>query len=457
MTRITVVGDVFLDRDVDGIAARLMPDAPAPVLDERMLRSRPGGAGLAAALAALDGHDVVLVTAIANDAAGAELAALLASAGVELVDLGLAGPTCEKIRLRAEGRSLLRWDRGDRTTAAAVGPWSAAAGAALSRADAVLLACYGRGFSACDDVRAALAGVDRPLVWDPHPYGAAPPAGTTVVTPNEAELRQRVPEVTGDGLDALTTRVETLCGRWRTGGVVVTRGARGALYTRGSGLPLTVPAPRVVHGDPCGAGDRFAATLTAALAEGAIVAEGVVDAVRAASDFVAAGGAGSMNVPEPLAAPDPEDDPVRLAARVRADGGVVVATGGCFDLMHAGHLHLLEAARSLGDCLIVCLNSDRSVRRLKGPDRPIVPEADRAELLRALSCVDGVLVFDEDTPVEALRHLRAHVFAKGGDYGGTWIPEAGVMAEWDGQAVTLPYLEDRSTTKLLEEVQHRAP
>lgn len=133
----------------------------------------------------------------------------------------------------------------------------------------------------------------------------------------------------------------------------------------------------------------------------------------------------------------------------------MVATGGCFDLVHAGHIHMLEAARALGDCLVVCVNSDDSVRRLKGADRPIVPAEDRADLLAALACVDAVVIFDEDTPVAALRRLRPHVFAKGGDYGSTTIPEAAVLASWGGQAVALPYLDGRSTTRLLQEVRTR--
>jgi len=127
----------------------------------------------------------------------------------------------------------------------------------------------------------------------------------------------------------------------------------------------------------------------------------------------------------------------------------VVATGGCFDLLHAGHVESLRAARSMGDWLVVCLNSDRSVREIKGAGRPIVPEADRTAVLLALECVDAVLVFDEETPAAALRRLRPHVWAKGGDYSGVDLPESAVLAEWGGDAVVLPYLQGRSTTGLV--------
>jgi len=132
-----------------------------------------------------------------------------------------------------------------------------------------------------------------------------------------------------------------------------------------------------------------------------------------------------------------------------------VATGGCFDLLHAGHVATLRAARRLGDCLVVCLNSDDSVRRLKGPDRPLVSRDDRVAVLSALDCVDGVLVFDEDTPVEVLDVLRPHVWVKGGDYVAGTLPEDEVLARWSGRSVVVPYLPGRSTTGLV--VRARTP
>ncbi|MDP9399355.1 MAG: D-glycero-beta-D-manno-heptose 1-phosphate adenylyltransferase, partial [Actinomycetota bacterium] len=138
-----------------------------------------------------------------------------------------------------------------------------------------------------------------------------------------------------------------------------------------------------------------------------------------------------------------------VLARVRAAGGTVVATGGCFDLLHAGHVATLRAARALGQCLVVCLNSDASVRRLKGPERPLQRQEDRARVLEALECVDAVVVFDEDTPEALLDALRPDVWAKGGDYAGVELPESRLLQSWGGQAVVLPYLDGRSTTSLV--------
>jgi rfaE bifunctional protein nucleotidyltransferase chain/domain/rfaE bifunctional protein kinase chain/domain len=466
---LVVIGDALLDRDVEGAVERLAPDAPVPVLDERRTVARPGGAALAAALAAADGRPVTLVTALAGDAAGVELAALIAAAGVELVDLGLDGATPEKVRLRTSaGRPLLRLDRGGGPDAARPGRATAAARAAIGWASALLVADYGRGVAAEPGIRAALAeraaagDEPAPIAWDPHPRGPAPTPGALLATPNEREAAHFAPEVTGDGLPAVAERAAALRRRWGAEHVCVTRGRHGALLDSGHGLPLALVAPAGpgLAADPCGAGDRFAATAAALLADGARCEEAVEAAVEAASRFVAAGGASSFRLPA-SGAPSPAA-PTGLAAAeavlaaTRAHGGATVATGGCFDLLHAGHVRTLEAARALGDCLVVCLNDDPSVRRLKGPSRPLVPAHDRAAVLAALTCVDAVVVFAEDTPARLLERLRPDVWAKGGDYAGAPLPEAAALERWGGRAVVLPHHAGHSTTRLIEEAANRA-
>jgi len=451
-TPLLVVGDSLLDRDLEGRAERLCPDAPVPVLDELTSRSRPGGAALAAALAASDGRPVTLLTALAGDAAGRELAGLLDSCGVRVVDLGLEGGTPEKVRVRTSGQSLLRLDHGP-SVPGTVGACSGAARAAVEQAAAILVADYGRGVAAQPGLRRLLEDVSprTPVVWDPHPRGPEPVPGVRLVTPNRTEAAAMAgpapdSKAVGDGLAAVTARARALAARWQALAVAVTRGDEGAVLVNGDGPPLVVPTPHIGNGDPCGSGDRFASTAAGLLADGALPSEAVVAAVAAASAFVAAGGAAGFS--PPTQPPDGVRDPLD---RARERGGTVVATGGCFDLLHAGHVATLEAARLLGDCLVVLLNSDASVRRLKGPDRPLVSEADRAAVLSALACVDRVVIFDEDTPETALEAVRPDVFAKGGDYAVGDLPEAAAMARWGGQVVILPYLEGRSTTSLLSQ------
>ena len=464
MTRapLVVVGDALLDRDLVGTVDRLCPDAPVPVVDSPVDIPRPGGAGLAALLAAADGRDVVLVTALSQDVPGRELAGLLERAGVRVVDLGLDGATPEKVRVRSDGRSLLRLDHGG--APGTPGDLTTEGADALQSAGAVLVADYGRGVAAQPGVRAAIAslcvtGAARrvPVVWDPHVRGPEPVPGVTLATPNGSEAKHFAPGHDGAVLTATTARAHELAARWQALGVTVTLSARGALLVTGDAPPSVVPAPDVPCPDPCGAGDRFASAAAGLLADGALLSEAVAGAVLAASRFVAAGGAAQVRVGS--AAPQMRAQPLtaeQVVSAVRARGGTVVATGGCFDLLHAGHVAVLQQARALGDCLVVCLNSDDSVRRLKGPTRPLQAQADRAAVLLALGCVDAVAIFEEDTPAEILSSLRPHVWAKGGDYALTTLPEASVLAGWGGQAVVLPYLNGYSTSSLIREAVTRA-
>jgi D-beta-D-heptose 7-phosphate kinase / D-beta-D-heptose 1-phosphate adenosyltransferase len=454
---IVVVGDVLLDRDLDGRVERLAPDAPVPVVDQSGERVRPGGAGLAAALVAGDGREVVLIAALARDPAAAELRAALDRAGVTVVDLGMRARTPEKVRVLAGGRTMLRIDRGGRDPAE-VGAAGEDACEALRSAAAVLVSDYGHGVTAEPGLRATLTACARrtPVVWDPHPRGAVPVPACRVATPNAAEAAGFAPEVPGEGIAGSERRARALAREWHCREVCVTLGADGAVLSGESGAPLVVPAPEVSGGDPCGAGDRFASALAGLIADGAEPAEAVGSAVACASRFVAAGGAGALRLDSAgPSEPDDSGDAELVAARVRARGGTVVATGGCFDILHAGHLSLLRSARALGDCLVVCINSDESVRRLKGPGRPLVPETERAALLRALDCVDAVAVFAEDTPHEILGRLRPDVWAKGGDYALSGLPEADVVEAHGGRAVILPYVEGASTTRLIEEAMAR--
>ena len=374
---------------------------------------------------------------------------------MELVDLGTSRPTPEKTRVLADGHLLVRLDRGP--PGGEIGAWTPRADDAVRGASAVLVADYGRGVASIPRLRQALCALSAtvPTVWDPHPRGPDPVAGARLVTPNRREAAVAAAEVAGSGLAADAARARVLARRWRAAAVAVTRGGAGAVLWDGDAPPLAVPAPPAT-GDPCGAGDRFAASAAGSLADGALPSEAVTRAVQDASLFIAAGGAAGVGRGGNGAAPAtvsrtraPEAEVFTLVERVRAGGGTVVAAGGCFDLLHAGHVRLLQAARALGDCLVVCLNSDRSVRRLKGEHRPVVAEHDRAAVLLGLGCVDAVAVFDEDTPVPLLERLRPHLFVKGADYGSRELPEAEVLARWGGQAVVVPYLEGRSTTTLL--------
>ena len=436
LPRLTVVGDILLDRDWTAMANRLSPDGPVPVLDEPIEVARPGGAGLAALAATRVGF-VTLVTASGHDDAGEQLRRLVLESGIELLDIGHDGVTPEKIRMRANGQTVARVDRGCQP--GRVGALDERAASAVVTADAVLVADYGRGFARAAGLAELLARAARhaPVVWDPHRAGPAPTTGADLATPNLEEARALLagPTDRTPAWPELCERAQAARRRWSCP-VAVTGGALGAALAEDDG-PVQLAPATAATGDANGAGDHLAATYAAGRATGLERIEALRRGVETATAFVA----GRLGTP--ATAPTSAGD---CARRVREAGGVVVAAGGCFDILHPGHVHLLQQARAAGDCLIVCVNSDQSVRRLKGPGRPVNTAVDRAELLLALGCVDAVEIFGEDTPVAALARLRPHLFVKGGDYRGLDLPEAGVLAGWGGRVVVVPLLGQHSTT-----------
>jgi D-beta-D-heptose 7-phosphate kinase / D-beta-D-heptose 1-phosphate adenosyltransferase len=459
---VVVVGDALLDRDVEGRATRLCPDAPVPVVDVVDESVRPGGAGLAAVLAAQDGP-TILIACVADDEPGSRLRRELEAHGVRLVALRQHRPTVEKIRVRVGSQTIVRLDNAvDRRTAVDVELTDEAIDA-LTSAGCVLVSDYGLGITGAPDLRQLLCQIAGkvPVVWDPHPFGASPIEGCRLVTPNEAEFNRSI-GAPSTPLADIAHEAASLASQWKCAAVAVTLGPRGAIVAGPYLSSMFVPAP-AAGDDACGAGDRFASAVASALAEEVLISEAVERGVAIASSFVASRGLTRLHSSShsaPIAATDeepvPSSDPFELAARIRSAGGTVVATGGCFDLLHAGHISMLRAARMLGDCLIVCLNSDASVRRLKGLDRPLQTQDDRAALLRALDGVDAVAIFDEDTPLALLDRLRPHIFAKGADYVAHELPETEVLARYGGRTIVLPYLPGRSTSGLVAEVINRA-
>ncbi|MCV7421270.1 D-glycero-beta-D-manno-heptose 1-phosphate adenylyltransferase [Mycobacterium yunnanensis] len=446
----------MLDVDLEGSATRLSPEAPVPVVDAQRCWHRPGGAGLAAMLAARHDRDVVLVTGIADDDRGARIRELLAAGGVRVLSLPMRGSTVTKTRIRAAGQSLLRVDHGDARYQTQ--PLPDEVPEALMTARSLCVADYGGGLTALATMREALtrAATTAPMVWDPHPRGRPPIPGCVLVTPNEAEAKQLCPD---GSLDALRRQ-------WHAEAVCVTMGARGARLFVGDAPRRHVEVPVVdrlaaARVDACGAGDRFAVAAAVALAEGAGPHEAVVMAVTAAARFVAAGGAAGVSTtaslghdgdaltPSRQAGAETSLDAAEQVRRWRADGRTVVATGGCFDLLHTGHVNLLRHARQLGDALLVLVNSDESVRALKGPNRPIMPAADRARVVAALGCVDAVFVFDDATPERLLDDLRPDVWVKGGDYAIEDLPEAQVVRLHGGDVITVPIVAGYSTSQLI--------
>ncbi|WP_084958295.1 bifunctional heptose 7-phosphate kinase/heptose 1-phosphate adenyltransferase [Thermoactinospora rubra] len=290
MSPLVVIGDTLLDVDLVGQAERLCPDAPVPVVEGVEERMRPGGAGLAALLAARDGAEVVLVTALADDSGGRRLRAMLRAA-VRLMPLPMRGATVRKTRIRASGQTLLRLDTGDGRARRAAEEGRALIAETVAEAGAVLVSDYGRGV--VEATRELLRDLRTPLVWDPHPKGAVPVPGCALVTPNQSEARLMCGQPYIGPDQAATQLLRGL----RAQAVAVTLGERGAALAQEGAAVTRIPAPDCyADRDACGAGDRLAAAAALALCEGKSMEDAVTIGVGEASRFVAAGGASALRV-----------------------------------------------------------------------------------------------------------------------------------------------------------------
>ncbi|HZX56842.1 MAG TPA: PfkB family carbohydrate kinase, partial [Ilumatobacteraceae bacterium] len=340
------------------------------------------------------------------------------------------------IRIHVGDRSFARLDRN---CAAAEGPpqWSRSADIAAMTADALLVSDYGRGLAHMPQTHELIRriGASVPVVWDPHRNNPYPATGTALATPNLAEARHALGEpeadtVDGRELQSIAARLVDAFGC----SVALTCGHLGAVLCDGDQIEHHSSAAG--SGDACGAGDHFAAAAVSALAARQTTSAAVGSGVHAAGRFVA----------RAIEA----DDAREVARQCHQRGGRVVVAGGCFDVLHAGHVATLEYARALGDCLIVCLNDDASVTAQKGPGRPINPQDERVAVLRALSCVDAVMVFSGDSPTQVLSELQPEIFVKGIEYRGRPIPEIAALRRWGGRVEYSPIVGDRSTTRVVK-------
>ena len=474
--RVLVVGDFMLDRCTTGDTDRLAPDAPVPVLRVTHTHDAPGGAGnVCRGLAAL-GQDVTAVGVVGDDAAGRRLRGLLAAAGTDVHGLATdpARPTTLKHSLRGRvphrgPQKLLRVDTEDARPLDA-GPAAAlraAVAAALPQADLLCVQDHGKGVldpATCRWLMATARRAGVPVLVDPAGHADFTRyAGADGITPNRAEARR----VTGqDGPEAMARALQRRCG---VGHVVLTLDRDGTLLLDDAGAVTTLPAAARRVQDVAGAGDTVLATLAAARANDTPWAAAVAMANAAAGVAVGRPGAAAVSRGElraalgraglgvtggPAAAEHAEAgaDLATLGRRLDADraaGRRVVLTNGCFDVLHAGHVACLHAARDAGDVLVVAVNDDASVRRLKGRSRPVFPLDDRVRVLAALGCVDHVVPFAEDTPLRLIRRLRPDVLVKGGDYRRDQVVGGDEVEAWGGRVLLVPPLPGRSTTDTL--------
>ena len=464
--RVWVVGDLMLDEYVVGAVDRISPEAPVPVVRVRDTEYRLGGAANVARQIATLGAKVSVAGTIGADFAGEQLLRLCVAAGIDtraVVEISDRATT-RKLRVLGHHQQLLRLDW--ESAAPCPRPSMARMIAKLAEEPhpgAIILSDYAKGVLSPETIAALLPlRGSAPVVVDPKHRDFTRYQGATTITPNLRELET----ASGGPLDpadteAIASAARRLALEAHLEAMVVTLGDRGMLVVPVSGAAISVPASKRDVYDVTGAGDTAVALLAAALGAGAPLLSAVHLANAAAGVSVGQVGAVAVEtsqIRDALAArPDGKvlsrDALAEKAASWRMAGKRIVFTNGCFDLLHSGHLSLLETAARHGDVLVLAINSDASVRRLKGAERPLVPEAERAALLAALSFVDAVTIFDEDTPLETLKAVRPNVLVKGADYRPDQIVGRELVESYGGRVELVGLIPDKSTSALVERIR----
>ena len=467
-TSVLVIGDVMLDRYIYGDMTRISPEAPVPILSITREIGLPGGAGNVVRNLTALGAAVAFISVLGDDQTGSDLTALVGGQpNVEPWLLVQGGRTTTlKTRYVAAGQQLFR---ADREITAPIHPKLAErmlriAGDAMAATSVTVLSDYGKGVLA-GDVAGRLVEMARKagrrLIVDPRGPDHARYAGADIIMPNRIDLAEAtgMPVDTDQAINAAASALRTLHG---FGAVVVTRGNDGMTLVDDAGT-RHFPAEAAEVYDVAGAGDTAVATLAASIAGGSDMDTAVRLANLAAGVAVGKAGTAVVREGDLMFALSPQrsalrkivtrDEAAEHVERWRRRGWRVGFTNGCFDLLHPGHVHLLEEARAKCDRLVVGLNSDASVRRLKGPKRPVQPEPARAAVLASLASVDLVCVFEEDTPEALISELRPDLLMKGADYKVDQVVGADLVRGWGGKVALADLLPGHSTTATLARIR----
>jgi len=479
--RVLVIGEAILDSYLQGAVHRLCREAPVPIVDVQAAEHVPGGAANTAANVATLGGETHFLTVLGDDLPGRQLCEELTRWGVRLEGVVQSSDraTLVKQRLLADDQLLVRFDRGS-TEAIATADEDQLIEQLHHRfaaSDAVIISDYAYGIftprviATLKDLQAAHP---RVLVADSKHLPTYAELGVTAVKPNYEEAvkllqlpslngEQRVEQIARHGGDLLAATGARMAAITldRDGALIFLQDDAGTI-----GEPARTFANPAPHAHATGAGDTYVATLALALAAGADPHGAASLAATATAAIVQEPGttrchpltlrrtlmAGHKRIADPA-------ELVSLVAQERSLGKRIVFTNGCFDILHSGHVTCLERAKALGDVLIVGVNTDESIRQLKGPTRPVNGLSDRLTVLAALGCVDYVVPFADLAPRELIRLIRPDVYAKGGDYTRQTLPETPLIEELGGEVVILPFISDRSTTSLIQQIRatHREP
>ncbi len=460
--RVLVVGDLMLDRYWHGATSRISPEAPVPVVKVNQIEERAGGAGnVALNISSLGGH-VHLIGVTGKDEPARALQQRLNGAGVRCDFESVADlPTITKLRIISRHQQLIRLDFEESLGNAGQDGMVHRYQDALPDAGVVILSDYAKGTLSQVQKLVQLAVARKiPILVDPKGVAFEKYRGATLVTPNLGEFEAVVGECPDEA--TLVERGNRLRAQMGWQGLLVTRGEHGMTLLRENTPPLHLPAQAREVFDVTGAGDTVIATLAAALAAGEDMATATALANIAAGVVVAKLGTATVSAPElrrrlhqdnEMGHGVLSEDQLLLAMEdARAHGEKIVMTNGCFDILHAGHVSYLKQARELGDRLIVAVNDDASVSRLKGAGRPVNPVDRRMAVLAALGSVDWVVPFSEDTPERLICKLLPDLLVKGGDYKPEDIAGGDCVTKAGGEVRVLGFEQGVSTSDIIDTI-----
>lgn len=459
--RTLVFGDAMLDRYWHGSTSRISPEAPIPVVDVAGVEDRLGGAANVALNIAALGGSASLIAAIGADEAGQALKTKLASASIAC-DLVVVPDrvTSTKIRIVSQHQQLVR---ADFETVLAVEPqlFHESLSQRLVESDVLILSDYDKGVldQSADAIRMA-RDLGKPILVDPKFKDYSSYQGATLVKPNRKEFQAAVDGWSSD--EEMIRKARIMMANLSFEAMLITRGEEGMTLVRKEQPALHLPASSKEVFDVSGAGDTVIATLAAAMASGHTLEDAVQVCNIAAGIVVSKHGTASVTGPEIRLeiSKDLGTSGVLTAEQLKqtveeakASGEKVVFTNGCFDILHAGHVEYLSEARERGDRLIVAINDDAGVNRLKGEGRPINNFERRSTMLAGLTSVDWVVAFSEDTPENLLHEIKPDVLVKGGDYSVDEVVGADIVAAYDGEVAVLKLVDGLSTTALAEKIK----
>ena len=464
-SQVLVIGDVMLDRYWHGGTSRISPEAPVPVVKVDQIEDRPGGAGNVALNIAALGAGASLVSVVGDDEAGACLSSRLNSVGIH-TDFQISSdkPTITKLRVISRHQQLLRMDFEQSFSKADSLDFADKAEKLLPRMGAVILSDYAKGTLQNTQQLIQIARKNNvPVLVDPKGTDFERYRGATLLTPNLHEFEEIVGHCEHES--ELVEKGTKLMLSLDLSALLVTRGENGMTLLRPNQAEFHLPARAREVFDVTGAGDTVISVLASSLAAGAELPESVALANLAAGIVVGKLGTATISGPELRRAIQTEQGSERgvmteeqlviALEDARAHGEKIVFTNGCFDIIHAGHVGYLEDARRLGDRLVVGINSDASVKRLKGEERPINPVDRRMAVLSGLESVDWVLSFEDDTPERLLQLLQPDVVAKGGDYTEEQVVGWEIVKAYGGAVKVLSFFDDCSTTAIVEKIKER--